>query len=273
MKGRLILTYTNNSPDSLSYLWFTNIQNRYRKDSREAIMTQPKFSRFGIVENTEGLVIEELSINKTAATWLKHDNYFRVNLDKALMPGKQVQVELTYRQTLPINGSDYMGILKTPNGQVFQYTAIFPRVCVYDDLNGWSAWHTQYYVECGSMDMHFTAPANMLVNGTGALMNPEEVLRPSVLKRYRDAVKSDSIIKIRNAGEPFAREGANTLTWHFFEPRAGDGIWAASAAYKWEDARSPEIRKNRPGHDALSSRQPVRLGYDWPQHAGNAQSI
>src|SRR5688500_18170462 len=84
------------------------------------------------------------------------------------------------------------------------------------------------------MDMQFTAPANMVVQGTGLLQNPEAVLRPAVLQRYRRSLGSDVAVRVRSANEAHWPEGAKTLTWHFADPKAGDGIWAASAAFQWD---------------------------------------
>lgn len=234
VKARCAMAYTNNSPDTLAYIWLTAVQNRFRRDSRESLLTPPKGSRFGINDHTEGLQIASIKAgNKNAAYSLTH-NYIRVDLPQPLLPGKQVKLETDYTFILPLNGSDNMGVLKTGEGSVFQYTSVFPRVCVYDDLRGWNVSGTQYYVECGSTEMHFTAPANMIVQGTGLLLNPEEVLRPEVLRKYRQSLKSDTVIRVRSAGEAFSPSAAPSLTWKFREPNAGDGGWAASASFNWE---------------------------------------
>lgn len=234
VKGNLSVMYANNSPDTLTYIWLAAVQNRFRPDSRESLLTPPKGSRFGTSDHTEGLRIASLEANKQPATYSLHHNFIRVNLVRPLAPGKQVKLAIAYDYTLPLNGSDFMGKLQTPDGSVFQYSSMFPRVCVYDDLRGWNASGSQYYVEAGSVEMHFTAPANMLVQGTGTLLNPEEVLRPEVLRKYRQSLKSEAVVRVRSAGEPFAPEGAQTLTWKFREPTAGDGAWAASAAFHWD---------------------------------------
>ncbi|WP_341838085.1 M1 family aminopeptidase [Chitinophaga pollutisoli] len=234
VKAHCAMAYTNNSPDTLTYLWLTAVQNRFRRDSRETLLTPPKGSRFGINDHTEGLEIASIKAGNRNATYSLTHNYIRVDLPQPLLPGRQVKLETDYKFILPLNGSDNMGVLKTAAGSVFQYTGVFPRVCVYDDLRGWNVSGTQYYVECGSTEMHFTAPANMIVQGTGLLLNPEDVLRPEVLRKYRQSLKSDTVIRVRSAGEAFSPSSAASLTWKFREPNAGDGGWSASASFNWE---------------------------------------
>lgn len=234
VKGSVSILYTNNSPDALPYIWLTAGQNRFRKDSRETLLTPPEGSRFGTADYTEGLVIESFRAGSQAADYLVSGNFIRVTLAKPLAPGKQLQLDIAYHYMLPEAGADFAGVLKTPHGSVFQYSSVFPRVCVYDDLNGWNTSPVQYYVESGSMDMQFTAPANMVVQGTGLLQNPEAVLRPAVLQRYRRSLGSDGAVRVRSANETHWPEGAKMLTWHFADPKASDGIWAASAAFHWD---------------------------------------
>ncbi|MGE7774563.1 M1 family peptidase [Chitinophaga sp. NPDC101104] len=234
VQGQVTIVYSNNSPDTLSYLWLVAALNRFRSDSRESLLTPPEGSRFGVKEYTDGCVIERFLAGQQPADYRVSDNYIRVALAKPLLPGKQMKLEIGYHYTLPESGADYMGVLKTPQGGVYQLSSVFPRMCVYDDLRGWNVLSTQYYVETGSMDMRFTAPANMIVQGTGTLMNPGEVMRPELLQRYRTAIAGDTAMRIRTAGEATTPKGAETLTWHFSEPHAGDGIWAASAAFNWD---------------------------------------
>lgn len=244
VKGSVAIKYANNSPDTLSYLWVLAGQNRFRADSRETQLTPPTGSRFGITEYTEGCVIESLMADKRPATFEVNGNFIRVELASPLAPGKTIRLDIAYHFILPAKGGDFMGVLETKHGGVYQYSSVFPRMCVYDDQTGWNTHASQYYVETGSIDMRITAPANMIVQGTGLLENPEDLLSPAVLRRYKQAAGSDTAIRVRTAGEPVNTKGNGMLTWHFREPRAGDGIWAASAAFNW-DALSTKLPDGR----------------------------
>ncbi|MGX5817187.1 M1 family aminopeptidase [Chitinophaga lutea] len=234
VNGAVSIVYTNNSPDALPFIWLSTGQNRFRKDSRETLLTPPQGSRFGTADQTDGLVIESFKTQGQDAGYRTNGGHIRVALPRPLAPGKQVQLDIRFHYTLPAHGADFSGILKTEYGNVYQYSSVFPRVCVYDDQRGWNTSPVQYYVEHGSLDMQFTAPANMIVQGTGLLQNPEAVLRPAILNRYRRALSSDTVVKVRSANEPHAPEGAGTLTWRFTDANAGDGMWAASAAFHWD---------------------------------------
>lgn len=240
IEGKATITYTNNSPVTLTYVWLTVTQNRFRKDSRTALLTPPAGSRFGVQEYTEGCRIHQLQARVGGQPLKKAvyditDTYVKVQLPAPLKPGDKAVMEVAYDFTLPFNGSDYFGILDAAHGKVFQFAGLFPRVVVYDDIQGWNVFVGGYYVEPGTLDINITLPAGLTVQGTGQLMNPEAVLPSTVLKRYQQAWKSDTVVHIiteREAEKVTALPGQKT--WRFHIDNAGDGMWAASAAFVWD---------------------------------------
>lgn len=239
--GKVRITYTNNSPVTLDDVWLMVTQNRFRKDSRMALLTPPQGSRFGVQEFTEGCRIHELqaAIGKQPlkkAGYDVTDTYVKVTLPAPLKPGDKAVVAIDYDFTLPFNGSDYLGILGARHGKVFQLGGVFPRVAVYDAMLGWNVFNSGYYVEPGTMDVSITLPAGLTVQGTGQLMNPGAVLSVETLKRYEQAWKSDTVIHIITEAEAVNTTGslAPQKTWRFHANNAGDGMWAASAAFVWD---------------------------------------
>lgn len=245
LQGTAQMTYTNNSPVTLNYVWLSVTQNRFRKDSRTAVLTPPQGTRFGVQEYTDGCRIHQLQVAMGTGT-LKNaaydvtDTYVKVTLPAPLKSGEKVKMTVDYDFTLPYNGSDYMGILTAKYGKVYQLAGLFPRVAVYDDVQGWNVFTAGYYVEPGSVDVSITVPAGLIVQGSGVLTNPEAVLPNTTLKRYQQAMKSDTVVRIITAQEAIQglTVSAGPKTWRFQLDKADDGMWAISPALVWDGVKA-----------------------------------
>jgi hypothetical protein len=121
----------------------------------------------------------------------------------------------------------------------------FPRMCVYDDTVGWDTLPFlgagEFYLEYGDIDYEVTVPWNMIVAGSGELVNPNQVLTQTEINRLARARQSDQTIMIRDANEvnsPSSRPVHNgTLTWHFKMYNTRDVAFGASRAYMWDAAK------------------------------------
>lgn len=277
INGIAEITYTNNSRQTLPYIWLMAGQNRFRKDSRVALLTPAKGTRFGVQEYTAGCEITSMETGATKRSWQTAayqvtDTYVKVMLSAPLLPGKKIRIRVGYHFQLPYNGSDYMGILNTAHGAVYQLGSLFPRVAVYNDIQGWNVLSSGYFVEPGTLDVRITVPAGLIIQGTGELKNPGEVLPPALLTRYRHAWKSDTVVSIRSAAEvaDHLQQQSGNRTWRFVSPHAGDGIWGISAAFIWE-----AVKVNLPsGRTALAmALYPPESNQEWRSITGQMKSI
>lgn len=274
------LTYFNNSPDVLPEIWLLLGQNRFRKDSRTTATTPLDGSRFGIKEFTDGFVLEKVvAKNKKSGLWNKIEykimnDQLKIILPEDLKTKDKISLRIDYHFILPKNGSDFMGILPTTNGTIYQFSAWFPRVVVYDDIEGWNTANTGYYIEPGKLDYKITAPSGCIVQGTGQLLNPEQVLTKIQLSRFRTAEKSNHTIQIRTAKEvdvASSSSGPGVLTWHFSGDNMGDGMFAVSKSFIW-DAVKVDLPNKR---IALAmSLYPVESNYEtWQQSAQTMKKV
>jgi peptidase M1-like protein len=246
------ITYKNNSPHPLSFLWLQLDQNLFNKNSRgQSRMPADSRSRYGDAKSTfdGGYTISSVKIidnNKdTSANYIVNDTRMQVRLAKPLEGnGDVIKLKIEYSFTLPQYGSDRCGILSTKHGDIFSVGQWFPRMCVYDDIQGWNTLPYlgagEFYLEYGNFDVYLTAPASHIVVCSGELQNPTEVLTPTQIRRLDEAKKSDQTIMIRTEDEvtdPSSRPAANTLTWHFKMNNARDVAWASSKAFMWDAAR------------------------------------
>ncbi|MEO8108692.1 MAG: M1 family metallopeptidase [Ginsengibacter sp.] len=253
--GSVTITYVNNSPNPLSFLWLYLDENLYRLDSRGQSKTPALGrSRYGDVNSTfeGGYTIKSVSLLPGAkgkspgkVTNVITDTRMQLRLSQPLTAnGGSVQFKIDYSYFIPKYGSDRTGIQDTKNGKIYAIAQWYPRMCVYDDIEGWNTLPYlgagEFYFDYGDYDYTITAPAHQLIVGAGELQNPQEVLTPTQLKRYNEAKQSEKTVIIRSAEEvidPSSRPKKDKLTWHFKLNNARDVSWAASTSFIWDGAR------------------------------------
>ena len=254
--GSEILTYTNNSPDKLSFLWLHVDQNLFKKDSRGNAVIPLKGSRNGAKgeqfnggHNIKSIKLLSSVKGKTSEQELKFlitDTRMQVFLPQDLNAnGAAVRLKIDFSFISPICGSDRMGIQPTKNGKIFEVAQWYPRMCVYDDIKGWNTLPYQgageFYLEYGDFDVTITSPANHIVVCSGELVNASEVYTAEQQKRWAAAAQSDKTVIIRSADEVTSASsrptGKANLTWHFKIKSARDVSWASSAAFIIDAAR------------------------------------
>ena len=251
ISGSVIITYKNNSPHTLPFLWLQLDQNLFAKGSRgQDRMPVGSRSRYGSAESKfdGGYKISSVKniTDNTTADYLITDTRMQIRLPKAVKPGGDiVKIKVDYSFTLPEEGADRCGILKTKNGNIFAVAQWYPRMCVYDDVEGWNTLPyigpSEFYLEYGDYDFSITAPASHIVVASGELQNPAEVLTPIQIKRMADAKNSDATVVIRSEIEvtdPSSRpKTTGTLTWKYKMMNARDVSWSSSKSFIWDAAR------------------------------------
>ncbi len=249
--GSVIITYKNNSPHFLPFLWLQLDQNLFAKGSRgQARMPVGSRSRYGSAESTfdGGYKISSVKIvtDNSNADYLVNDTRMQIRLPKSMKPGGDIiKIKIDYSFILPEEGADRCGILKTKNGNIFSVAQWYPRMCVYDDVEGWNTLPylgpSEFYLEYGDYDFSITAPASHIVVASGDLLNAPEVLTATQLKRMTEAKNSDATVMIRTEAEVTETSSrpktAGTLTWKYKMLNARDVSWASSKSFIWDAAK------------------------------------
>ncbi len=245
--GEVEITYTNNSPDNLKFLWLQLDQNIYKQSSRGSATTTQTGGRWANAKFTEGEVIKSVSVEvdgeKFTPEFLITDTRMQVWLKQNLKTGSKAKMHIAFEFIVPNRGTDRMGQLKTKNGIVYEVAQWFPRLCVYDDIQGWNTLPYigagEFYLEYGDFDFNITAPANLIVVGSGEMQNEKEVYTAAQIDRLNNARNSDKTIIIRSAKEvtDIKSRPAGKLTWKFKIQNARDVAWAASKAFVLDAAR------------------------------------
>ena len=240
--GDVEITYTNNSPDNLKFLWLQLDQNIYRQDSRGSATSTQAGGRWANTKFTEGEVIKSISVESAKSYTPKYivtDTRMQVWLNDALKgSGNKIKLKIAFEFVIPEYGTDRMGRLKTKNGIVYEIAQWFPRLCVYDDIQGWNTLpyigQGEFYLEFGDFDYTVTAPADVIVVGSGDLLNPQDCYTSEQIKRWNEAKNSDKTVIIRGEKEikeASSRPNKTSCTWKFKITNARDVAWAASKAF------------------------------------------
>jgi hypothetical protein len=255
LTGTEVITYTNNSPDTLSALWLNLEQNIYRKDSRATAFAAPGRRRTAAANEshfTEGYMLDSVELEQTAthlkpikATTVVSDTRLQIQLPESqrLGHGDRILILIHYHYTIPGTWGGRTSWDAYKQGDIYDLAQWYPRMCVYDDLHGWDTQPylgNEFYLEYGHFDYYVTVPSNFLVSGSGELVNASEVLSKTELSRLAEARTSDKTVFIRTADEATAAAAAKpttTKTWHFDMDNTRDVSFTASPAFLWDAAR------------------------------------
>jgi hypothetical protein len=261
LTGSETITYTNNSPDSLSRLTIRLYQDIMKKGNA-------RDSRIPEDDLTDGVTLSRVAINDKVIDVSKPSSvpsrYSRgpaprvrrsgtnlfLRLDDKLAPGRQVKVDIDWSFIIPNFNRLRMG---TYGPATFFVAYWYPQIAVYDDIDGWDTNNymgtVEMYNDFGSFEVAFTMPDSVMVWGTGVLQNADEVLAPTQLDRYNKAWKSDDVVRIvtkedQEKGD-FLQKGENgMLTWRYKAEYVPDFAFGVSESYLW-DGCSIEVEPGR----------------------------
>ncbi|HKI78993.1 MAG TPA: hypothetical protein VKA26_10665, partial [Ignavibacteriaceae bacterium] len=200
VSGNETITYTNNSPDNLDYLWLQLDQNILRKDSRSAATNNPLNSPR---ETTDGYNLNSVKITyggKTyTADYIISDTRMQIRLPHPLSSsGNKIKIDIDYSYVLQSESAGRTGSMETKNGVIYDMAQWYPRMCVYDDIIGWNTLpylgQGEFYCEYGNFDYYINVPSNQVVVGSGELVNPKEVLTNLEYKNLQKAKASNSTV-------------------------------------------------------------------------------
>lgn len=242
ISGHVTITYTNNSPDVLDFIWLQLDQNLFEPNSIGQAVVPLSNSRYGSAGDDfkGGYEIASVGVNgQNDAKYTINDTRMRVDLAKPLAAnGGKTTLTIAYAYNIPMYGADRTGILETAQGNIYAIAQWYPRVYVYDDVQGWNSLpYTgpgEFYCEYGDFNLEITAPAEHIVVMGGELLNPQDVWTSEQLSRYKEAQKSDKTVMIRSAAEVAnkqSRPSKKELTWKYRLENARDVAWASSKSF------------------------------------------
>ena len=247
IKGKVIITYTNNSPNSLHYVWLQLDQNLFRDSSRGALTSPPNLfsKRFNGGDKIKSVSIQ-LNGKNFKPDYIITDTRMQIRLPGVLKAnGGKLIINIDYSFKVPPENLGRCGWMNTKNGKIFDIAQWYPRMEVYDDITGWNSLPFlgagEFYCDYGNFDYTVNVPWYMLVVGSGELVNSQQILTREEIERLNKAHQSDRTIFIvspSKVAQPSTRPVHNgRVTWHFKMENSRDVSWAASKAFIWDAAR------------------------------------
>ncbi len=251
VRGEEIIRYTNNSPDTLEFVWIQLDQNIDSPDSRFAALGSAS-GRAPEPGYVGGYTLERVAVLRAARPGAKpasaplqyriNATMMRVDLDRPVAPRGTVQLDIAWHNMVP-RQQGRTGRERFPEGWLFEVAQWYPRLAVYDDVKGWNTdqylGNAEFYLEYGDFDYTITAPAGYTVTGTGVLQNPAQVLTAAERERLALALHSDTTIHViarEEVGTPSLVPAGtgSTRSWHFKAARVRDVAWAAAPNFLWD---------------------------------------
>jgi Peptidase family M1 domain len=252
--GNEVITYTNNSPQVLDSLWLQLDQNMYRADSRASdaggqALARARRLHIPVADAvTPGFELDAVAVESAGKTspadYLVSDTRMQIRLAQPLPPRGKLRLHIKYHYTIPGVIGGRTAWIASRNGDIFDIAQWYPRMTVFDDLRGWDTLPyigSEFYLEYGDFDYYVTVPADMLVAGSGELVNPQDVLTAQERAQLERARHSDATVMIRGpeaVNDPASRpQTGGELTWHFRMAHTRDVAFGASRAFIWDAAR------------------------------------
>ena len=252
--GEETITYYNNSPDALPYLWIQLDQNVRAKDSdskkisTSSMSDDISFQRLEKMMNDfdGGFKIEHVKdTNGKDLTTMVNKTMMRINMEKALQPGEKFSFKVKWwyniNNRMEIGGRSGYEYFKEEDNYLYTIAQFYPRMAVYNDVEGWQnkqfLGRGEFTLPFGNYKVSITAPDDHIVASTGELQNVDEVLTETQKERLEKAKNSDEPLMIVNEKEARKNEKKKSngeKTWVFHADNVRDFAFASSRKFIWD---------------------------------------
>ena len=262
--GNEIITYYNNSPSTLNFLWIQLDQNIRAKDSDKYKINERFYAGYSVdakrlphltfdADFDGGFhIISIEDIEGNGLSFHRVKTMMRIDLAEPLKPGSVVKFQIDWNYLIGNRRDDdeRSGYEYFPEDDNYLYAIaqFYPRMAVFDDFNGWQnkqfLGQGEFTLNFGNFDVKITAPADHVIAATGSLVNESLVLNSIQLERLQSARASfDAPVVIITEEEAVLNEGSRsnqTKTWHYKADNVRDFAWVSSRKFIW-DAQAVQL--------------------------------
>lgn len=252
--GEETITYTNNSPDALDYLWIQLDQNVRADDSDSKLITVEKMEDFRSIGDIEKKLFYfdgGFKIESVTSTSGKNMGYFinktmmRIDLDRPLAANSSISFNIKWwyniNDRMKIGGRSGYEHFEEEDNYLYTIAQWFPRMCVYNDVEGWQnkqfLGRGEFTLPFGDYEVSITVPSDHIVGATGELQNASSVLTTEQRNRLKTAATSDVPVMIVTQEEAEASEKKKEKglkTWIFKAKNVRDFAFASSRKFIWD---------------------------------------
>lgn len=255
ISGKETITYHNNSPDYLEYLWLQLDQNMRAKDSDRSLIQQDKLSSRERYRNLispasqfdGGFKITTVTDDAgNALPYVINKTMMRIDLPEPLSPGEKVSFNIEWwyniNNRLEIGGRSGYEYFEDEDNYIFTIAQFYPRMCVYIDNEGWQnkqfLGRGEFTLTFGDFQVSITAPEDHLIAATGTLENIRDILpdnKIDLLNKAKDSYEQPVVIYSEDEARKREKRKANGIkTWTFKADNVRDFAFASSRKFIWD---------------------------------------
>ncbi len=254
--GNETITYYNNSPDNLEYLWVQLDQNVRAKDSntdlisrnsmRDTLSAIAVFRLAGDADYDGGFKIKSVKSNGKDMDYIINKTMMRIDLEEPLKAGSNMAFSIDWMYNINNRMSDGgrsgLEYFEEEDNYLYTIAQFFPRMAVYIDNEGWQNKQFlgggEFALTFGDYEVDLTVPSDFIVGATGTLQNSKEVLTSEQIKRFEKAKKTYDkpviIVTQAEAEKNEATKATGTKTWKFKAENVRDYAFCASRKFIWD---------------------------------------
>ena len=266
LSGSEQITYYNQSPDNLEYLWVQLDQNMRSQDSNTPLVRGSQMSDSLSARDLNSYnndydggfkLSKVVDASGASLDYMVNKTMMRINLEEPLAPGEQISfgIDWSYNVNDRMKDGGRSGMEYFPEDGNYSYTIaqFFPRMAVYDDVEGWQnkqfLGRGEFALVFGDYEVELTVPEDFIVGATGSLQNAQEVLSEDQMKRFEKAKttfdKPVIIVTEKEAKAAEKKKATGQKTWKFKADMVRDFAFAASRKYIW-DAMAVKVGDKTP---------------------------
>ena len=266
LKGSETITYYNNSPDELEYLWIQLDENQQSSvknagyDSSSMLPKQTSNTRLTATElpakdNGFGVNLEKVTdAEGKPLSYVVNKTMMRIDLPKKLKKGETFKFKIDWNYNISdrmkMGGRGGYEFFPEDGNYLFTMTQWYPRLCVYSDFQGWQnhqfTGRGEFALTFGNFKVKMNVPADHTIASTGVGKNFSEVLTPEQLARWQkaqNATEPVEIVTLDEAKKAEKSKSKNRKTWVFEAENVRDFAWTSSRKFIW-DAMPQAIAEN-----------------------------
>ncbi|MBB6112190.1 hypothetical protein SAMN05421821_117155 [Mucilaginibacter lappiensis] len=261
LDGNETITYTNNSPDPLTYLWLQLDENEHKKDAESAKFDESKMQSKMTIRQLQGIIGHDLDLgnhivsvkdaNGTTLNYTINQTMMRIELPVTLQPGQKFRFKINWwyniSDRLTIGGRGGYEYFPEDGNYLYTMTQWYPRMAVYSDFQGWQnkqfTGRGEFALTFGDFKVSMNVPADHIVGGTGQCSNYAQTLTAAQLKRWNAAQSATSpqeIVTLDEVKQTMKNHATARKTWTFHAENVRDFAWVSSRRIVW-DAMSTQI--------------------------------
>ncbi len=257
LKGSETITYYNNSPDDLDYLWLQLDENEHSSinnagyDSstflpRATNADDLKTSELPVKNNGYGVNLEKVTdAAGKVLPYVVNKTMMRIDLPKVLKKGEKITFKIEWNYNIPdrikMGGRGGYEFFPEDGNDLYTIAQWYPRMCVYSDFKGWQnnqfTGRAEFALPFGDFKVSMNVPADHIVASTGAGKNYEQVLTPAQLVRWKQAQTAKEpieIVTLEEAKKAEKKKSKERKIWKFEADNVRDFAWTSSRKFVWD---------------------------------------